>query len=102
MSETAEHPESRPVAGRLADPFRQMAEAAPAGLVHAAPDGEVMFVNGYWRALTGVTTPTPIPFAVLDALMHPHDRERVLALYVEAGPTPLPLRAPKRPVRAPA
>jgi diguanylate cyclase (GGDEF)-like protein/PAS domain S-box-containing protein len=99
MSETVEHPDPRPGAGRLPDPFRQLAESAPTGMVHVDARGEAVFVNQRWRELTGVTTPTPIPFAELDQLVHPDDHDRVLDLYIEAGTTLLPFEAEIRMVR---
>jgi len=69
------------------DPFRQLAESAPVGMVYAASDGRAMFVNDHWREITGVTTPTPIPFEVINKTVHADDRDRVIALYAECAQT---------------
>jgi len=99
MSEIADRPDS-PAPGELTDPFRQLAESAPVGLIHAAADGQVLFVNDHWRALTGVTEPTPLPYAVMESLIHPDDRARVTELYLQAGLTRQPFESEMRLTRA--
>ncbi len=99
MSEIAEHPDSRPAPGHGADPFRQLAEAAPIGMMQADHRGDAVFVNARWRELTGITTPTPIPYAELDQLLHPADYDRIVALYVEAATTLRPFEAEIRMIR---
>jgi diguanylate cyclase (GGDEF)-like protein/PAS domain S-box-containing protein len=78
---------SDPLAGADArtDPFRRMAESAPIGLVASRPDGVVVFANAHWRQITGVTHPTPIPFDVTAAILHPDDWDRVAEAYQSSG-----------------
>ena len=87
MSEIAELPDSRPAPGQDADPFRQLAEAAPIGMMQANRHGDAVFVNDRWRELTGITTSTPIPYAELGQLLHPDDHDRIVALYIESATT---------------
>jgi diguanylate cyclase (GGDEF)-like protein/PAS domain S-box-containing protein len=93
MSEIAEHPDSRPAQGQIADPFRQLAEAAPIAMMQVDDQGQAVFVNQRWRDLTDIATPTPIPRRELDRLVHPDDYERVIALFIESGTSLRPFEA---------
>ena len=98
MSWTAERPNPEPDAVAV-DPFRQMAEAAPIGLVHSSATGEIIFANDAWRKITGLTDPTPIPFESIESMLHPEDRTRVIELYIAAGQTFEPFETDIRFVR---
>jgi diguanylate cyclase (GGDEF)-like protein/PAS domain S-box-containing protein len=104
MSTTAERPSHRPEPegqpGPASDPFRQLAETAPVGMVHAATDGRGLFVNDRWREITGITTPTPIPFDVINEMVHVDDRDRVIGRYIECGRTLEPFETDFRLTRA--
>jgi diguanylate cyclase (GGDEF)-like protein/PAS domain S-box-containing protein len=85
MSDLAS-PSDRPTgADARTDPFRQMAESAPIGLVASRPDGDVVFANARWREITGITHPTPIPLGIIEPVMHPDDREALTQAYLESG-----------------
>ena len=84
MSTTAERP--KPEHGAAVDPFRQIAEAAPIGIVHTTATGVGLFVNQAWRDLTG-SPPHPDPYEMIQSIVHPDDRERVVGLYLEAAET---------------
>ncbi|MGZ4715252.1 MAG: PAS domain S-box protein [Acidimicrobiales bacterium] len=98
MSTTAERP--NPEHGAAIDPFRQLAEAAPIGMVHTTATGIALFVNQAWRDITGITAATPIPFEMIDPIVHGDDRERILGLYVQAAETLEPFETEMRLVRA--
>jgi diguanylate cyclase (GGDEF)-like protein/PAS domain S-box-containing protein len=81
-------PEARPLTGEGAgptDPFRQMAESAPIGMVAARPDGTVVWANRRWREITGIDHPTPIPYDVVEPIVHAEDREVLWRAYNHAG-----------------
>jgi diguanylate cyclase (GGDEF)-like protein/PAS domain S-box-containing protein len=81
-------PDVRPLDGEGASPtdaFRQMAEAAPIGMVAARPDGTVVWANQRWRQMTGIDHPTPIPYQVVEPIIHPDDRDELWAAYGRAG-----------------
>ena len=98
MSTTSQR--QNPEHGAAVDPFRQIAEAAPIGIVHATPSGIVLFVNQAWRDITGITAPTPIAYEVIDEMVHPDDRDRIVGLYLEAAETLEPFEAELRLIRA--
>ncbi len=78
----------RPLAGEGAtptDPFRQMAEQAPIGMVAARPDGVVVWVNRRWREMTGIEQPVPIPYEVVEPTIHPDDRFQLWEAYNRSG-----------------
>jgi len=97
MSTTSQR--QNPEHGAAVDPFRQIAEAAPIGIVHATPSGIVLFVNQAWRDITGITAPTPIAYEVIDEMVHPDDRDRIVGLYLEAAETLEPFEAELRLIR---
>ena len=85
----------RPLAGEGAPPtdaFRQMAEQAPIGMVAARPDGAVVWVNRRWREMTGIDQPIPIPYEVVEPIIHPDDRVELRQAYSRAGGDVLDLR----------
>jgi diguanylate cyclase (GGDEF)-like protein/PAS domain S-box-containing protein len=92
----------RPLAGEGATPtdaFRQMAEAAPIGMVAARPDGTVLWANQRWREMTGIDHPTPIPYDVIEPIVHPEDRDELWAAYGHAGKTVEPFEVSSRILR---
>jgi diguanylate cyclase (GGDEF)-like protein/PAS domain S-box-containing protein len=97
MSTTSERP--KPEHGTVVDPFRQIAEAAPIGVVHTTATGIVLFVNQAWREITGMTGPTPIDFETVNRMVHADDRDRIIKLYLDAGETLVPFETELRMVR---
>ncbi len=75
------------------DPFRQMAEQAPIGMVPARPDGTVVFANRRWREITGIEHPTPIPLRGHRAERPPRRPARAgRSAYIESSRTVSRLR----------
>ncbi len=97
MSTTSQRP--NPDHGAAIDPFRQIAEAAPFGVVHTTAAGVALFVNQAWRDITGITTPAPIPYEVITELVHPDERGRVVGLYLAAAETLEPFETEVRLIR---
>jgi diguanylate cyclase (GGDEF)-like protein/PAS domain S-box-containing protein len=97
MSTIEERP--NPDHGVAVGPFRQLAESAPIGMVHATASGIAQFVNQAWRDITGVTEPTPIAFETINDIVHPDDRQRIIDMYLEAAETLVPFETELRLVR---
>jgi diguanylate cyclase (GGDEF)-like protein/PAS domain S-box-containing protein len=51
----------------------------------ARPNGEIVWANQRWRQMTGIDHPVPIPYAVLQPVIHPEDRAEMTSSYVRAG-----------------
>jgi diguanylate cyclase (GGDEF)-like protein/PAS domain S-box-containing protein len=95
-------PEARPLTGEGAvptDPFRQMAESAPIGMVAARPDGTVVWANRRWREITGIDHPTPIPYDIVEPIVHADDRDVLWRAYSHAGETQSSFELASRVVR---
>jgi PAS domain S-box-containing protein len=63
--------------------FRTLASHAPVGIFQSGPDGETVFVNEEWAALTGLTLDEARGWGWIQAL-HPEDRERLVREWKEA------------------
>jgi diguanylate cyclase (GGDEF)-like protein/PAS domain S-box-containing protein len=64
-----------------AERFRQMAEAAPIALVLSRPDGTIEWANRRWREQTSIDHPFPIPFSVVQPIIHPDDEGEIRTGY---------------------
>ncbi len=58
--------------------FRTLADHAPVGIFQSGPDGETVFVNKSWCAMTGLTPAEAQGDGWTNAL-HPDDRQRVIS-----------------------
>jgi diguanylate cyclase (GGDEF)-like protein/PAS domain S-box-containing protein len=85
MTEPAPSPDPEEEAAPSTDPFRRMAEAAPIGMVAATMDGTVRFANARWREMTGIDHPTPIPYEVVEPIIHPDDVRDLAQAYQQSG-----------------
>jgi len=66
------------------DLVRLLAKIAPVGIVQTDADGQCVFVNDRWCALTGTTVSQALGAGWSDAL-HPDDLERVTAEWLRAA-----------------
>lgn len=72
----------------------QVMEALPQMVWVTGPAGEPEYVNAHWREFTG-TDPTSEPFGGVE-LIHPDDRERMMATFSDALRTRLPYQMEHR------
>jgi PAS domain S-box-containing protein len=56
--------------------YRNLADSAPVGIIHAGTDGEVLYLNPTMRRLAGIESEEVTGEAWLD-IIHPGDRDRV-------------------------
>ncbi len=75
------HVADHPAAGEF---LRLLAQVAPVGIVQTDADGQCVFVNDRWCALTGTTAAQALGAGWSDAL-HPGDLERVTQEWLDAA-----------------
>jgi diguanylate cyclase (GGDEF)-like protein/PAS domain S-box-containing protein len=66
--------------------YRTLAEVAPVGIFHTAPDGDCLYVNNRWCEITGVSSTAALGKGWLHAL-HAEDAQRVGQEWYDAANT---------------
>jgi PAS domain S-box-containing protein len=76
--------------------YRRLAEAIPAMIWLANADGETIYANRRWFDFTGVEIVGTGPGFISEALVHPGDRARLLAAWMESSDGSAPIEVEYR------